>query len=168
MGLEWGDIDNDYIHIRRAINAHGITTTGKNETAARDFPQTKHTREILECQKMYRIDPKDPHERILGIPDNYVTANDGVSIVSIMVYLTSLRMNCGIPFHQSIKTNLALGFTKNLSGIRIPVLMGCICIPWTEIWIIFQSALMLCWKIGLPAARLNANSCKVNLPSNID
>lgn len=66
MGLEWGDIDNDYIHIRRAINAHGITTTGKNETAARDFPQTKHTREILECQKMYRIDPKDPHERIFG------------------------------------------------------------------------------------------------------
>lgn len=25
MGLEWGDIDNDYIHIRRAINAKGIT-----------------------------------------------------------------------------------------------------------------------------------------------
>ena len=36
MGLEWGDIDNDYIHIRRAINAKGITTNGKNEFAARD------------------------------------------------------------------------------------------------------------------------------------
>ena len=44
MGLEWGDIDNDYIHIRRAINAKGITTNGKNEFAARDFPQTRYTR----------------------------------------------------------------------------------------------------------------------------
>ena len=26
MGLEWGDIDDNYIHIRRAINAKGITT----------------------------------------------------------------------------------------------------------------------------------------------
>ena len=42
MGLEWGDIDNDYIHIRRAINAKGITTNGKNEFAARDFPQTRY------------------------------------------------------------------------------------------------------------------------------
>lgn len=31
MGLEWGDIDDNYIHIRRAINAKGITTSGKNE-----------------------------------------------------------------------------------------------------------------------------------------
>ena len=46
MGLEWGDIDNDYIHIRRAINAKGITTNGKNEFAARDFPQTRYTRMI--------------------------------------------------------------------------------------------------------------------------
>lgn len=47
MGLEWGDIDNDYIHIRRAINAKGITTNGKNEFAARDFPQTRYTRMAL-------------------------------------------------------------------------------------------------------------------------
>lgn len=27
MGLEWGDIDDDYIHVRRAINAKGVMTT---------------------------------------------------------------------------------------------------------------------------------------------
>lgn len=50
MGLEWGDIDNDYIHIRRAINAKGITTNGKNEFAARDFPRSRYTRMLLESQ----------------------------------------------------------------------------------------------------------------------
>lgn len=30
MGLEWGDIDDDYIHVRRAINAKGVMTNGKN------------------------------------------------------------------------------------------------------------------------------------------
>lgn len=66
MGLEWGDIDNDYIHIRRAINAKGITTNGKNEFAARDFPQTRYTRMLLESQQVYRVTPLDPHERVFG------------------------------------------------------------------------------------------------------
>ena len=66
MGLEWGDIDNDYIHIRRAINAKGITTQGKNEFACRDFPQTRYTREILKSQMQYRVNPNNPHERVFG------------------------------------------------------------------------------------------------------
>lgn len=59
-------IDNDYIHIRRAINAKGITTNGKNEFAARDFPQTRYTRMLLESQQVYRVTPLDPHERVFG------------------------------------------------------------------------------------------------------
>lgn len=51
MGLEWGDIDDNYIHIRRAINAKGITTSGKNEFAARDFPQTRYTHMLLDLRK---------------------------------------------------------------------------------------------------------------------
>lgn len=66
MGLEWGDIDDNYIHIRRAINAKGITTSGKNEFAARDFPQTRYTRMLLDSQKVYRVNPLDPHERVFG------------------------------------------------------------------------------------------------------
>ena len=53
-------------HIRRAINAKGITTNGKNEFAARDFPQTRYTRMLLESQQVYRVTPLDPHERVFG------------------------------------------------------------------------------------------------------
>lgn len=66
MGLEWGDIDDDYIHIRRAINAKGVTTQGKNEFACRDFPQTRYTREILKAQAQCRVNPDNPHERVFG------------------------------------------------------------------------------------------------------
>lgn len=66
MGLEWGDIKEDYIEIRRAINAKGKTTHGKNEFAKRDFPQTKHTRKIIEDQKKYRRNLHNPHERVFG------------------------------------------------------------------------------------------------------
>lgn len=66
MGLEWGDIDNDFIHIRRSINAKGVTTHGKNVFAERDFPQTRYTREILKAQSKYRTNPDNPHERIFG------------------------------------------------------------------------------------------------------
>lgn len=66
MGLEWGDIKENHIEIRRAINAKGKTTRGKNELARRDFPQTKHTRKIIEDQKKYRRNPHNPHERVFG------------------------------------------------------------------------------------------------------
>lgn len=66
MGLEWGDIDDTYIHIRRSINDKSITTDGKNVFAQRDFPQTRHIRELLNAQKQHRINPHDPHERVFG------------------------------------------------------------------------------------------------------
>ena len=66
MGLEWGDIDDDFIHVRRAINAKGVTTGGKNGYAKRDFPQTRQTRDILKAQEKYRQSPNNPHERVFG------------------------------------------------------------------------------------------------------
>ena len=66
MGLEWGDIDDDFIHVRRAINAKGVTTGGKNGYAKRDFPQTRQTRAVLKAQEKYRQNPNNPHERVFG------------------------------------------------------------------------------------------------------
>lgn len=66
MGLQWGDVKDDHIEIRRAINAKGITTTGKNEFAERDFPHTRYTRQLLQTQARYRRNPHNPHERIFG------------------------------------------------------------------------------------------------------
>ena len=66
MGLEWGDVDQERIHIRRAINAKGQRTSGKNEFAERDFPITKHILKILNSQKQYRTNPENSHERIFG------------------------------------------------------------------------------------------------------
>ena len=66
MGLEWGDIDDDYIHIQRAINAKGVMTSGKNGYAKRDFPQTRQTRAVLKAQEEYRQNPNNPHERVFG------------------------------------------------------------------------------------------------------
>ena len=113
MGLEWGDIDNDYIHIRRAINAKGITTNGKNEFAARDFPQTRYTRMLLESQQVYRVTPLDLMRGSLEALVNYATVNAGGSIAGITVSLILRRMSCDIPLAQSTKITLATGFTRS-------------------------------------------------------
>ena len=114
MGLEWGDIDNDYIHIRRAINAKGITTNGKNEFAARDFPQTRYTRMLLEMSnKYYRVTPLDLMRGSLEALVNYATVNAGGSIAGITVSLILRRMSCDIPLAQSTKITLATGFTRS-------------------------------------------------------
>ena len=114
MGLEWGDIDNDYIHIRRAINAKGITTNGKNEFAARDFPQTRYTRMLLESQQVYRVTPLDPHERVFGSTGQLCYRKTlGGSIAGITVSLILRRMSCDIPLAQSTKITLATGFTRS-------------------------------------------------------
>lgn len=54
MGLQWGDITNDYIHIQRAINEKGKQTDGKNEFSDRFIPQTKHTRALFAAQAAFR------------------------------------------------------------------------------------------------------------------
>ena len=54
MGLQWGDITDDHIHIQRAINEKGRQTDGKNEFADRFIPQTKYTRAIFAAQAAFR------------------------------------------------------------------------------------------------------------------
>lgn len=66
MGLQWGDIDADCIHIRRSITAKGRETTGKNDFAQRDLPLTKIARDLLDQQKQYRHNPNNPNERVFG------------------------------------------------------------------------------------------------------
>ena len=65
LGLQWGDIDKDTIHIRRAINAKNERTDGKNSLAIRDLPQTKHTRGIFDAQEQFRC-TNSPTERVFG------------------------------------------------------------------------------------------------------
>ena len=65
LGLQWGDIDDDTIHIRRAINAKNEHTDGKNDFAIRDLPQTKHTRGIFDAQEQFRC-TSSPTERVFG------------------------------------------------------------------------------------------------------
>lgn len=66
MGLQWGDIDGDVIHIRRALNAHHNITPGKNVYAERDLPITPMARELLTAQERYRTSSTDPEERVWG------------------------------------------------------------------------------------------------------
>ena len=66
-----------YIYAR-AINAKGITTNGKNEFAARDFPQTRYTRMLLESQQVYRVTPLDLMRGSLEALVNYATVNVGI------------------------------------------------------------------------------------------
>lgn len=65
MGLQWGDITDDYIHIQRAINAKGMQTSGKNAFANRFLPQTRFTRGIFNAQA--RLFPTlNPTSRVFG------------------------------------------------------------------------------------------------------
>lgn len=65
LGLQWGDIDDDTIHIRRAINVKNEQTDGKNSLAIRDLPQTKYTRGIFFAQEQFRS-TRSPSERVFG------------------------------------------------------------------------------------------------------
>lgn len=65
LGLQWGDIDDDTIHIRRSINAKNEQTDGKNSLAIRDLPQTKYTRGIFLAQEQFCY-TLSPSERVFG------------------------------------------------------------------------------------------------------
>lgn len=66
MGLQWGDVDTDCIHIRRSITAKGVETPGKNDFANRDLPLTAIAQDLLNHQQRYRHNKKNPNERIFG------------------------------------------------------------------------------------------------------
>lgn len=51
IGLKWSDIRDGTVYLRRAINALGETTTGKNQNAQRNFALNIFTSAILSEQK---------------------------------------------------------------------------------------------------------------------
>lgn len=53
VGLKWSDIQDGTVNIRRAINIHNETTTGKNANARRNFNLNIFTNAVLENQKEY-------------------------------------------------------------------------------------------------------------------
>ena len=65
MGLQWGDITDDTIHIQRAINEKGRQTSGKNEFADRLLPQTKYTRALFASQAAF-VGAHASTERVLA------------------------------------------------------------------------------------------------------
>lgn len=107
MGLEWGDIDDDYIHVRRAINAKGVTTGGKNGYAKRDFPLTRQTRDVLKAQESTANVPVIRMSAFLVLLANCAIENVGLNFVNSTGFPTSLRTSCDTPFGQSIKVRLA-------------------------------------------------------------
>lgn len=63
-GLKWSDIRDGNVYLRRSINTHGETTTGKNQNAQRNFALNLFTFAILSEQKK-QLDE-------LGINSEYV------------------------------------------------------------------------------------------------
>lgn len=51
LGLQWNDIQNGIVHIRRAINYHSETTEGKNLNAQRTFYLPEKARTVLVDQR---------------------------------------------------------------------------------------------------------------------
>lgn len=51
LGLQWKDIKNDVIYIKRAINTSGVVTTGKNANAKRMIPISGVTKQLLAIQR---------------------------------------------------------------------------------------------------------------------
>lgn len=51
IGLEWTDIENDIVYLKRSINIADETTTGKNDNAKRQFALTVLQKSILADQK---------------------------------------------------------------------------------------------------------------------
>lgn len=66
MGLQWGDIRRDGIHIQRSINLKNEVTDGKNLYAKRILPWTETGRELLREQLQYRSPSRDPQQRVFG------------------------------------------------------------------------------------------------------
>ena len=51
IGLRWDDLDGSTLHIRRAKNAFGEITTGKNDNAVRDIILSERARAALDAQR---------------------------------------------------------------------------------------------------------------------
>lgn len=64
LGLRWGDVKDDILHIRRSINIYGEETTGKNDNAIRPLALNQLSRQILTEQ--WHQYPGGPEDAIFG------------------------------------------------------------------------------------------------------
>ena len=51
VGLQWGDIHGNTVHVQRAVNVRGEITRGKNENAVRSFVLSAMARRVLDAQR---------------------------------------------------------------------------------------------------------------------
>ena len=51
LGLEWDNVNDDFIMVRYSINVHGEETRGKNDNARRDIAQNDLTRDVFAKQR---------------------------------------------------------------------------------------------------------------------
>lgn len=66
IGLEWGDIQENYFVVQRSVNAKGQLTKGKNDFVYRHIPLTPIAKQLLKQQEKYRTNFSDASERIFG------------------------------------------------------------------------------------------------------
>lgn len=62
VGLEWVDVADNQINIRRSVNIHGETTQGKNQNAVRSVVLSDIARNELEAQRKLTGDKKTVFE----------------------------------------------------------------------------------------------------------
>lgn len=51
VGLQWGDIQGNTVHVQRAVNVRGKVTKGKNQNAVRSFVLSRMARRVLDDQR---------------------------------------------------------------------------------------------------------------------
>ena len=51
VGLQWGDIQGNTVHVQRAVNVRGEVTKGKNQNAVRSFVLSRMARRVLDEQR---------------------------------------------------------------------------------------------------------------------
>ena len=51
VGLQWGDIQGNTVHVQRAVNVRGEVTKGKNQNAVRSFVLSRMARRVLDAQR---------------------------------------------------------------------------------------------------------------------
>ncbi len=79
FGLQWNDIKNGIVHLKRSINRYGEITNGKNKNARRDFALTPLAQSVIEAQKRKCKE--------LGIKSDYIfTTEEGEHISQSTYY----------------------------------------------------------------------------------
>lgn len=51
IGLQWDDVHDGYIHIKRSVNVYGVVTQGKNKNARRTVVLPERAKEEIEAQR---------------------------------------------------------------------------------------------------------------------